>query len=334
VPYEPSDREDAIESASIRRSLPCIGCGYQLRGLPVGGTCPECGVPVIRTVMAVIDPMASGLPSLRRPRVVANGLFGLVACIAAAGILLVPRPLAARLELVTGAPAGRWMHLAPTWLPYAAAACLLLALAFVAVIAPPPGEEEAGASVTRGIRRLRTGLLAWAGAAAGFGVLDVRPPFDPAGQGLFLLMAAGAAWTFYALRGTVRVIGERSRQYRTGRGGRQGFREMAAAAGGVALGQLATRAGEHFGFDLLTFVGLVLAWVSVVMLLVGLVYMVVNAAWIRHALMSPPPTLAELLGARGGEEIAAAGARVAVDDPDPPDDPAVDRDHPSSSSPR
>ncbi len=298
---EPSSSIDGagIESATVRRSLPCIGCGYQLRGMRVGRACPECGTPVVRTIMAVVDPLASGLPTLRRPRLVADALFGLVACIAGGCLLLAPRPLAARLELSFGGPPGTWLGLAPPWLPWVAAGLLALALAFVALLAPPPGEEPDAARVTRGIRRLRLGLVGWIAATVGFAILDVRPPFDATGQALFLLMAGAAIVTFLALRATVRVIGERSRQYRTGRGARQGFREMAAAVGGVAIGQVVHALGSAAGVQLLGFVGLLLAWVSAGMLLVGLVYMVVNAAWIRHALVSPPPTMAELLGTPG-----------------------------------
>lgn len=280
--------------------------------------------------MAVVDPMASGLPTLRRPRLVARGLVGLVTCIALACVLLVPRPLAARLDLLSDGPAGRWLHLAPPWLPWAASGLLAVALLFVALLAPPAGEEASSARVSRGIRRLRLGLVGWTAAAAGFAVLDVRPPFDATAQALFLGMAVASAWTFLALRATVRVIGERSRQYRTGRGGRQGFREMAAAIGGVAVGQVTAAIGERADLDLLTLVGLLLAWVSLVMLLVGLVYMVVNAAWIHHALVSPPPTMADLLGRDG----AGRGADASPDADEGAGPPSPEADQPPSSDRR
>jgi hypothetical protein len=37
--------------AVVGRDLPCVRCGYQLRGLPVEGKCPECGGEVRRSLM-------------------------------------------------------------------------------------------------------------------------------------------------------------------------------------------------------------------------------------------------------------------------------------------
>jgi predicted RNA-binding Zn-ribbon protein involved in translation (DUF1610 family) len=34
----------------IAADLPCVFCGYNLRGLQVGGKCPECGAPIVRSV--------------------------------------------------------------------------------------------------------------------------------------------------------------------------------------------------------------------------------------------------------------------------------------------
>ncbi len=303
--HDPVTPHQGLETATIRRPLPCVTCGYQLRGLAVGGVCPECGDPIRRSVLAVIDPRASGLPTLRNPRMVAHGLFGLIASLAVAAVLLVPRPLAARLELSLGAPSGRWVSLVPAWLPLAAAGVFGLALVFLVMLAPPADARAAEPGVTRGIRRLREGLVVLALAAAGFGIADVRPPFDAVEQGLFLLLCGAAIWTFLALRATVRVIGQRSRQYRTRVAARQGFREMAIATGVLVLGQAAAAAGERLGVGMLEFLGQLVAWVSLLMVLIGLAYMVVNAVWIQRALLRPPPTLAELLG---GETHAARDA--------------------------
>ncbi len=305
--HHPVTPHGGLETATIRRSLPCIACGYQLRGLRVGGACPECGEAVLRSVLAVIDPRASGLPTLRNPRMVAHGLFGLIASLAMAAVLLVPRPLAARLELSLGGPPGRWLSVVPAWLPLASAGLFVLALVFVAMLAPPPDARADDAGVVRGIRRLRVGLAILAVAAAGFGIADVCPPFDAVEQGLFLLLCGAAIWTFLALRATVRVIGQRSRQYRTRVAARQGFREMAFATGVLVLGQVAAAAGGRLGVGLLEFLGQLVAWVSLLMVLIGLAYMVVNAVWIQRALLRPPPTLAELLGDDAAEPQSRCG---------------------------
>ena len=41
---DPPDEEGDDESAiALDKDLPCLHCGYNLRGLKVGGHCPECG---------------------------------------------------------------------------------------------------------------------------------------------------------------------------------------------------------------------------------------------------------------------------------------------------
>jgi len=39
-----------MAAVHIARDLPCIQCGYNLRGLPVDHVCPECGKPTADTV--------------------------------------------------------------------------------------------------------------------------------------------------------------------------------------------------------------------------------------------------------------------------------------------
>jgi len=55
--------------------LPCVGCGYNLRGLSIRGVCSECGTPVRATILAQVDPMAEQLQPIRRPRLVSTGLI-------------------------------------------------------------------------------------------------------------------------------------------------------------------------------------------------------------------------------------------------------------------
>ena len=38
----------------LHSDLPCTGCRYNLRGLNVGGECPECGKPVSSTMTLAI----------------------------------------------------------------------------------------------------------------------------------------------------------------------------------------------------------------------------------------------------------------------------------------
>lgn len=51
--------------------IPCSVCSYDLSGLSITGTCPECGSSVRLTLLRVIDPRARVLVPLSRPRLTA-----------------------------------------------------------------------------------------------------------------------------------------------------------------------------------------------------------------------------------------------------------------------
>ncbi|MFG0258249.1 MAG: hypothetical protein ACF8GE_10140 [Phycisphaerales bacterium JB043] len=71
--YEPTDPGGGASDGlalTLSGSLPCIGCGYELRGLSVLGNCPECGTAVRATVLYKVDPHADALRELRNPRLV------------------------------------------------------------------------------------------------------------------------------------------------------------------------------------------------------------------------------------------------------------------------
>jgi hypothetical protein len=61
--------------ASLGGDLPCVVCGYNLRGLSIRSTCPECGTAVRATILAVVDPLARELRPVRSRWVVAGGLI-------------------------------------------------------------------------------------------------------------------------------------------------------------------------------------------------------------------------------------------------------------------
>src|SRR5688572_28786068 len=58
-------------SHELGGDLPCVVCGYNLRGHSIRALCPECGTGIRATILAVVDPFASELQPIRFPRIIA-----------------------------------------------------------------------------------------------------------------------------------------------------------------------------------------------------------------------------------------------------------------------
>lgn len=54
APVKPPARESKPRAKVAESAQPCGGCGYDLRGLPSGGRCPECGTRIPKRVRKVI----------------------------------------------------------------------------------------------------------------------------------------------------------------------------------------------------------------------------------------------------------------------------------------
>ena len=93
-PRTPSDRHHAPDADPggsglamlLTGDLPCIGCGYDIRGLSVLSQCPECGLAVRATVLHRVDPSAEALRPMPTPRLTSLGIvawtgFGLLTAI-------------------------------------------------------------------------------------------------------------------------------------------------------------------------------------------------------------------------------------------------------------
>lgn len=306
APDHPDRRTDApSRRTTLARSLPCRQCGYDVRGLPIGGACPECGFAVGATVEGVVDPAAQRLPSLRAPRRVGNGLVTIMLVMLVATLLAFARPLATALGGLAPAGARPISEWTPPWLGVIAGGLVLGLLWPVRWIAPPRDAEQE-ADVRRDIARLTLGILAVGGLLVASGLLSMAPrPAPPALRSLGVLTAIAAIVLLHGLRGVLVAVGERSREFRTARGSRQRIRDLMAALVVLAVGALLRVAVPATGgrpggrFDLPFRVGMlgsVLIWISALMLVVGLAYLLVNALWIRRSLHRPPPTLGELLG--------------------------------------
>ncbi len=304
-----------LDREVIGLSLNCRRCGYNLRGLKVGGKCPECGLDAWETVLSVVDPAASRLPLLRDPKGVGAALVWLISCLVAATALQLSRPVALRLDGFFSS--GEFV--ASRWTPHSfmlLAGCVVLAGLWSVWKLAPLKENGSRGVVWRDIDLLAGGLLVWGALSivgwfyhAPMGVSEPASDGEAARTAFHLAGIGAAGLILVGLKNVLRVIGERSREYRSARGGRQRVRDMIAGAIGMAAGQILQLTGSVFEVEAVRLVGTVVTWISALMLVIGLLYLLANAWWIRRALRKPPPSLRELFAPAGSENVGDDGGR-------------------------
>ncbi len=286
----------------VATSLKCRQCGYELRGLNASGLCPECGLSIWASVQHATDPEGTRLPQLRNPKAVGGAMLWLVAASLCASILWVARPTASWLDRVFHNQIGSLSGWVPPQPRLLASLLVLSALGAVWRLSPPRNVNESGI-VRRDLRLLFVGLV-FSGLAmlelTFASTLQLRLP-QSWSDGFEL--AIGLSLIFFliialvGLQGVLRLIGQRSRQYRTARDGRQNVHGLIAVLGFVGLGlvleQIPRGVWPSEGFW--SSLSMVMVAISYLMLVVGLGYLLMNMLWIRSALRKQPPTLDELL---------------------------------------
>ncbi len=283
----------------LRGDLPCVMCGYNLRGLSIREVCPECSTPIRATILAVVDPHASELQPIARPGLVATGLvLWPGAALGAVVLWMLPRVMEVW-GAITDGPQGR-----PDFTMMALPLVALSGIGGLALVRP------------------HAGLGAWRIGAAALGVLAYAPlvwamwhaaiapgPTSVAGalRGIGSSQEAAGprliAWALIAaiallMRPNARVLVARSLALRTGRVDRQTLAAVALAAlvagAGEAVALLATDSMGALpeGWALLC-VGLIT--MGSALLTLGLAGALVDCVRITRALRVPAPSLRDVL---------------------------------------
>ncbi len=290
----------------LRGDLPCGRCGYNLRGLTVRGNCPECGLPIPATLLAVVDPKAKELQPITFPLATAAGLlvWSVTGVVAAVCVWLLRSEDVAR---VFGF--GGWRTAwAEAWLARVLAACVVTsgigAVAFVRPHARIPTRQVVAALI--GV--LCYGPLAWVTWRL-HGVLDTAQSsvYFGAGAGntptertaLRLVSGSLIALIALCLRPNGRLFVARSMLMRTGRIDRQTFLALAASAGVAGTGDLLRLVSAYLpegANELMRLCGSLVVGLGSLLLTIGLVNLLIDSLRIRPVVVSAPLSLDEALG--------------------------------------
>lgn len=282
--------------------LPCVRCGYNLRGLSVRGPCPECATPVAATVLAVVDPLAAEIQPIAHRWLVAIGLLAWSWLAAGAvlamwglrlfEVLNMPRPAALERGVLVVVPA------------FLALSCVGLA----AIIRPHGSIPKAwslaaaGAVLTAGSVAVGTTLLLWkfdgVGGRPYFGPFEPTPARELFAGAISVLTAVEAALA----RQNFHVLLARSHLLRTGQVERQTLRAVIlcslAAACGHVMHAMAPLLQPHIG-DVVMIAGTCVVGVGSLLLTLGLIGVAIDCRTLLTVILSPPLRLADVMASSG-----------------------------------
>jgi hypothetical protein len=299
----------ATIARELTGDLRCLRCGYNLKGLSIRATCPECSLPVKATILAIVDPHAAELAPLRSRRLLAWALVAWTG-----GPVLTA-------AMVWWLRAGEVLSnvwktsLTPVWLPVVGAVGLTVSgLAAAALVRP-----HAGIPLWRQAAAL-LGVLLYVPLVLLFwrlhGYLDVLYPTP-----YFASAAPDRPWTRMAivllaaaiillLRPNARQVAMRSYVVRTGRVDRQ---SMLALAGAFALGAVADAAGlvmpllAAHASDIVVVSRVALVALSGVLATLGLANMLIDSLRLRPILAAKGLDLSDILETNRQRDERLAG---------------------------
>lgn len=298
APESASDRAPSHD-ALLTGDLPCVTCGYELRGLSIRDVCPECGTAVRAAILSAVDPLADELVPLRWPSVT-GALIVVWSFCGALGIwLILVLRLTQGLEALGVSTPGLW------W-AWEASMILLVgsgigALGFVL----PTRRPHLWPNVFGML-----GVLAYAGLFAGMymahrldkaaGIVNAYFTTMPSPERIAWRLVAGFSLLviFLGIRPNARELVRRSLAMRTRRVDRQTLLAMGVATLFAIAGDLLRLVGvktpQHTG-ELLVIVGSLIILIATVFLAFGMVSAVIDSVRIRRSLRMGPRRMGDLV---------------------------------------
>ena len=284
---------EELTQMRVSISLPCARCGYDMRGLAADGDCPECGEPIRLTIIEVIDPAARRLEPIHNQKLIGNSIFGIVLCYF---ISVALAALAALGHSPDSLPVPESLRAFPSsaflWISSAGGFVALLNLTPIMVLYRHNELQDC----RQGIALTFVGLVLWVISMVLISMVLLPNPLHSAPVAMFFdtcLPVVAAALVFSGFRKLVPRLGQRSRAFRQAQGSRQRMSDLLLTLIVVIVGR--TFIAVSPGDSNLSMFGLITMVISMSLVVVGLGYLLRNTAWIRRALVTPPPALSELL---------------------------------------
>lgn len=288
----PLATDEPVVAATLTERLTCAACGYDLRGLSVLDRCPECGMRIATSILAVIDPRAQEFEPIRKPKLVAFGLLawsagGLLAAACAWALRAAELPALGNNPHFVGEAGARV-------LAAIGVACIAISgIGAVSLVRPARRVPATGS------RRALIGVALYVPLAAVFWVLHGQIDASMASpyfgrlpdaervlaRGVELALIAGIV---LCLRSNARTLAARSAILRTGRVDRQTMYAVAVTAALGVLGDLVRLASTFTDgslSQLLSIGGVSLVVIASALLTMGMAGAAIDCARIARALL-------------------------------------------------
>jgi len=302
-----------LPRGTVRLTVCCNRCGYNLKGVEAAGKCPECGSPVWPSVRPLVDSNDERFTLLKGPRCIAASLIIVTACLLCSAVLLWVPYLAAAIRQIRS-PSAPLM--AEATVGHFVLVGLLAGLALAATFGlHAPTGAAPSAEYRRGLGRARIGLLAWAVLHVVLLVFDANVPRSAnewsdfaqvhAARSIIRLgLDLAALAMIVGFQPVVRFLSVRSAPHRVGGASRQGFLALYVAILTVLCGDLLSlggRAWEEAGgsgplLDNLGITAAMLILIGSAMTTLALLNLTVDSIRLASSLARPRYHLEEIIG--------------------------------------
>jgi len=291
---------DDVSRVRIAIPFNCVRCSYDLIRLTGDADCPECGQPVRVSIFETIDPAAKKLYHLPSPKVIGNMLPLIVSSFFISAIGFLVAAVLSNTQYATALD-NSWVVIPGRSSDfYIVGICFALLTFLFTLPIMKVNKDEHLEGCNQGIRVICFGSMGW--------LLSVLIAFvyETMGEGMrsgltyipsmvvdTVFPAAAVLILFIGFKMFIPRIGSRSRIFRQSQVSRQRMNDLLFALIVVCVGRLLIASNlvdsnaYYFGTIILT--------MGIALVLVGLSYVVWNTLWIRRSLLSPPPSIQELV---------------------------------------